>query len=145
MERAGIRIDTAALADYAQQLAAQRADIEQQIFTLAGHPFNINSPRQLGQVLYDEMHITDRPPLTATKQYSTSEDILQRYPIVVYPREGSEVTGFEFQVPKIKIVKTPLINISSTQIRQRIQAGKSVRGLVPTGVAMVLEQEHLYR
>ena len=73
------------------------------------------------------------------------EDILQRYPIVVYPREGSEVTGFEFQVPKIKIVKTPLINISSTQIRQRIQAGKSVRGLVPTGVAMVLEQEHLYR
>ena len=73
------------------------------------------------------------------------EDILQRYPIVVYPREGSEVTGFEFQVPNIKIVKTPLINISSTQIRQRIQAGKSVRGLVPTGVAMVLEQEHLYR
>lgn len=73
------------------------------------------------------------------------EDILQRYPIVVYPREGSEVTGFKFQVPKIKIVKTPLINISSTQIRQRIQAGKSVRGLVPTGVAMVLEQEHLYR
>ena len=73
------------------------------------------------------------------------EDILQRYPIVVYPREGSEVTGFEFQVSNIKIVKTPLINISSTQIRQRIQAGKSVRGLVPTGVAMVLEQEHLYR
>lgn len=79
MERAGIRIDTSALADYAQQLAAQRADIEQQIFTLAGHPFNINSPRQLGQVLYDELHITDRPPLTATKQYSTSEDILQRF------------------------------------------------------------------
>ena len=73
------------------------------------------------------------------------EDILQRYPIVVYPREGSEVTGFEFQVSNIKIVKTPLINISSTQIRQRIQAGKSVRGRVPTGVAMVLEQEHLYR
>jgi len=85
------------------------------------------------------------------------EDILQRYPIVVYPREGSEikVSGFEYPptpntqhpapVPNIKIVKTPLINISSTQIRQRIQAGKSVRGLVPTGVAMVLEQEHLYR
>ena len=85
------------------------------------------------------------------------EDILQRYPIVVYPREGSEikVAGYEYPptpntqhptpVPNIKIVKTPLINISSTQIRQRIQAGKSVRGLVPTGVAMVLEQEHLYR
>lgn len=85
------------------------------------------------------------------------EDILHHYPIVVYPREGSEVKvlGFKYPptpnpqhptpVPNIKIVKTPLINISSTQIRQRIQAGKSVRGLVPTGVAMVLEQEHLYR
>ena len=79
MERAGIRIDTAALADYARQLAAQRTDIERQIFALAGHPFNINSPRQLGQVLYDELHITDKPPLTATKQYSTSEDVLQRF------------------------------------------------------------------
>ena len=85
------------------------------------------------------------------------EDILHHYPIVVYPREGSEikVTGYEYPptpntqhpapVPNIKIVKTPLINISSTQIRQRIQARKSVRGLVPTAVAMVLEQEHLYR
>ena len=79
MERAGIRIDTAALADYARQLAAERADIEQQIYVLAGHSFNINSPRQLGQVLYDELHITDKPPLTATKQYSTSEDVLQRF------------------------------------------------------------------
>ena len=68
------------------------------------------------------------------------EDILQRYPIVVYPREGSEV-----QASGVKIVKTPLINISSTQIRQRIQEGKNVRGLVPTDVAMMIEQEHLYR
>ena len=94
------------------------------------------------------------------------EDILQRYPIVVYPREdskfirqgssaSSQVSGFKFPptpntqhpspIPGFRIVKTPLINISSTQIRQRIQEGKSVRGLVPTGVAMMIEQEHLYR
>ena len=83
------------------------------------------------------------------------EDILQRYPIVVYPREDSEVSGFKYPptpntqhptpVPGFRIVKTPLINISSTQIRQRIQEGKSVRGLVPTDVATILEQEHLYR
>jgi nicotinate-nucleotide adenylyltransferase len=73
------------------------------------------------------------------------EDILKRYPIIVYPREGSKVSGLKFQGSEIQIVETPLINISSTQIRQRLHEGKSVRGLVNTEVAMVIEQEHLYR
>lgn len=73
------------------------------------------------------------------------EDILKRYPIIVYPREGSKVSGVKFQGSDIQIVETPLINISSTQIRQRLHEGKSVRGLVNTEVAMVIEQEHLYR
>ena len=73
------------------------------------------------------------------------EDILKRYPIIVYPRAGSKVSGVKFQVSDIQIVETPLINISSTQIRQRLHEGKSVRGLVNTEVAMVIEQEHLYR
>ena len=73
------------------------------------------------------------------------EDILKRYPIIVYPREGSKVSDVKFQDSDIQIVETPLINISSTQIRQRLQEGKSVRGLVNTEVAMVIEQEHLYR
>ena len=73
------------------------------------------------------------------------EDILKRYTIIVYPREGSKVPGVKFQGSEIQIVETPLINISSTQIRQRLQEGKSVRGLVNTEVAMVIDQEHLYR
>lgn len=73
------------------------------------------------------------------------EDILKRYPIIVYPREGSKVPDVKFQDSEIQIVETPLINISSTQIRKRLQEGKSVRGLVNTEVAMVIEQEHLYR
>ena len=75
------------------------------------------------------------------------EDILQRYPVVVYPRAGSEVTVpvFRFPVSDLRMVKTPLINISSTQVRQRLQEGKSIRGLVPTDVAAIIEQEHLYR
>jgi nicotinate-nucleotide adenylyltransferase len=73
------------------------------------------------------------------------EDILKRYPIIVYPRAGSKVPDVKFQASDIQIVETPLINISSTQIRQRLQEGKSVRGLVNTEVAMVIEQEHLYR
>ena len=73
------------------------------------------------------------------------EDILKRYPIIVYPRKGSKVSDVKFQDSDIQIVETPLINISSTQIRQRLQEGKSIRGLVNTEVAMVIEQEHLYR
>ena len=73
------------------------------------------------------------------------EDILKRYPIIVYPRKGSKVSDVKFQDSDIQIVETPLINISSTQIRQRLQEGKSVRGLVNTEVAMVIDQEHLYR
>ena len=86
MEREGVRIDTDALRAYSAQLTAEQHDIEQQIYTLAGGQFNISSPRQLGEVLYDKLQITDRPPRTATKQYSTAEEVLtklaDRHPIV---------------------------------------------------------------
>lgn len=56
------------------------------------------------------------------------EDILKHYPIVVYPRQGSHL-----QAPPqgVTIVHTPLLNISSTEIRTRIQEGKSIEGMVP--------------
>lgn len=56
------------------------------------------------------------------------EDILSRYPIVVYPRKGYDIG----KVPSgVTIVETPLLNISSTEIRQRIKEGKSIHGMVP--------------
>lgn len=56
------------------------------------------------------------------------EDILNHYPIVVYPRKGCDIG----KVPSgVNIVKTPLLNISSTEIRQRIKEGKSIHGMVP--------------
>ncbi len=78
MERSGVRIDVDALRDYARRLSTERDTIEQRIYALAGHQFNINSPRQLGEVLYEELKVTDRPPRTATKQYSTAEDVLTK-------------------------------------------------------------------
>ena len=50
--------------------------IEKQIFEYAEGSFNINSPKQLGEVLYEKLKIVDKPPKTATKQYSTAEDVL---------------------------------------------------------------------
>lgn len=86
MEHEGVRIDVDALKQYSADLSRQRDDIENQIYRLAGKEFNISSPKQLGEVLFDQLQITDKPPLTATKQYSTAEDVLvklqERHPII---------------------------------------------------------------
>lgn len=86
MEQEGVRIDTDALRDYSSRLGTERAAIEKEIYDMAGGSFNINSPRQLGEVLYERLKVTDKPPRTATKQYSTAEDVLQKlkksHPIV---------------------------------------------------------------
>lgn len=59
------------------------------------------------------------------------EDILSHYPIVVYPRKGCDIG----KVPSgVTIVETPLLNISSTKIRQRIKEGKSIHGMVPDSI-----------
>ena len=59
------------------------------------------------------------------------DDILSRYPIVVYPRRGSNVG----EVPEgVSVVETLLLDISSTEIRQRIREGKSIKGMVPSGI-----------
>lgn len=78
MEKEGVRIDVDALRDYSKQLSGERADIEEKIFSLAGERFNIGSPKQLGEVLYEKLKVTNRPPRTATKQYSTAEDVLSK-------------------------------------------------------------------
>ena len=96
MEREGVRIDVEALRSYSEELTKERMEIENKIYELAGHPFNISSPRQLGQVLYDELKVTDKPPRTATKQYSTAEDVLMKFrdkhPIVELILEYRSVT-----------------------------------------------------
>ena len=78
MECEGVRIDVDALRQYSLSLTKQREETEKKIYALAGLQFNIGSPKQLGEVLYDKLKVTDKPPLTATKQYSTAEEVLQR-------------------------------------------------------------------
>ena len=67
------------------------------------------------------------------------EDILAHYPIVVYPRQGSSVG----KVPEgVTIVETPLLNISSTEIRQRIKEGKSIKGMVPESIEELVKRNY---
>ena len=78
MEYEGVRLDTAALEKYSGQLSTDIAQLEQDIYAAAGHEFNIDSPRQLGVVLYEELELEKNPRKTATGQWSTRETELQR-------------------------------------------------------------------
>ncbi len=80
IETAGVRIDTAALADYAVELRERLATLEQEIRTLAEEPaLNINSTRQLGEVLFGKLRIAEKPKMTRTKQFCTDEEYLQGF------------------------------------------------------------------
>ncbi len=76
MEFEGIKVDAAALAEFAAQLSKEMDEAEKTVYRLAGTTFNLNSPRQLGQVLFDLLKIGDAPKKTKTGQYSTDEQTL---------------------------------------------------------------------
>ena len=78
MEVNGVRIDTDALAETSRAFSERMRQIEQDIYKEAGHEFNIASPRQVGDVLFGEMHIVEKPKKTKTGQYVTSEEVLQQ-------------------------------------------------------------------
>jgi len=86
MESEGIKIDTQNLNAYSTELESEIKQVETEIYTLAGGSFNIASPKQLGEVLFDRMHLSENPKQTKTKQHSTGEEILQKlihkHPIV---------------------------------------------------------------
>ena len=80
IELAGVKIDTADLADYAVELNEKLAELEREVRREADEPsLNINSPRQLGEVLFGKMRITDKPKMTKTKQFCTDEEYLQGF------------------------------------------------------------------
>lgn len=76
MEHAGVSLDRQGLADFAADLRKELIGIEKRIFELAGQEFNIGSPKQLGEILFDQLKIIPDAKRTRTKQYSTSEDVL---------------------------------------------------------------------
>ena len=76
MEFEGIKVDAAALADFAAQLSKEMDALEKTIQRMAGTTFNLNSPRQLGQILFEVLKISDAPKKTRTGQYATDEQTL---------------------------------------------------------------------
>ena len=86
MERTGVCLDTEALRQSSVLLTSQLADLEKEIYVLAGGEFNINSPKQVGEVLFDRLKLLPNAKKTKGGAYSTNEEILQRihskHPIV---------------------------------------------------------------
>jgi len=78
MEAEGVRIDIGALEDFSITLKHEIGKVEEEIYADAGVQFNIASPKQLGEILFDKLVIVDKPKKTKTKQYSTSEDVLSK-------------------------------------------------------------------
>ena len=78
MEMNGVCLDTQSLAETSKLFTSRMNEIEQRIYELAGQQFNIASPKQVGEILFDKLKIIDKAKKTKTGQYVTSEEVLQQ-------------------------------------------------------------------
>ena len=78
MEREGVRVDADFLDTYSEELEGIAVALEKEIYEAAGVQFNIASPRQLGEVLFDKLHLDPKAKKTRTGQYKTDEETLQK-------------------------------------------------------------------
>ncbi|MBE2286854.1 MAG: DNA polymerase I [Prosthecobacter sp.] len=96
MENFGVKIDVQALREYGIELEKKARELEKRIQESAGGPFNLNSPKQLGEVLFERLKLLEKPKKTATGQYQTNEQVLQSllglHPIIQDILDYREVT-----------------------------------------------------
>ena len=78
MEMTGVCLDTQSLSQTSKELTDRMNDIEKRIYELAGQAFNIASPKQVGEILFDKLKIVEKAKKTKTGQYVTSEEVLQQ-------------------------------------------------------------------
>ncbi|MFA5688531.1 MAG: DNA polymerase I [Kiritimatiellales bacterium] len=78
MEASGVAVDPGALKEISAKLAGELAGQEKRVYELAGQEFNLNSPKQLGEILFDKLKLIEKPKKTKTGQYATGEEILDQ-------------------------------------------------------------------
>jgi len=123
MEAEGVNVDKEVLLEYSDQLEKEVMEIRSEIYTLAGVEFNISSPKQLGEVLFEKLKITSKPKLTKTKQYATGEDVLvkmiNKHQIVQYILDYRSLTKLKSTyvdtLPKLVNPRTGRIHTSYNQ------------------------------
>lgn len=86
MEQAGVRIDCQKLKEAEEKLTIEANQLEQSIYEMADYVFNINSPKQVGELLFEHLKLDSKAKKSSRGQYSTSEEVLQglrdKHPVV---------------------------------------------------------------
>ena len=158
MERAGVKLDVNALDAFAKILREELLSLEEEIKSLAGQEFNISSPKQLGEILFDKLMISGGARKTKSKQYSTSEDVLvklkdkheiipkvleyrslkkllntyvESLPKLIYPKTGKIHTSFNQAVAATGRLSSTNPNLQNIPIRE--EKGREIRkAFIPT-------------
>ncbi len=123
VESYGVKLDVDSLKAYSLTLKDIVQNIEKEIFDLSGEKFNIASPKQMGEVLFEKMKIIDNPQKTKTKQYSTSEETLSKlrdiHPIIdkilKYRRLSKLISTYVDSLPNLINPQTNKIHTSFNQ------------------------------
>ncbi|HNV94970.1 MAG TPA: DNA polymerase I [Bacteroidales bacterium] len=124
MELAGVKVNESALNEQSLLLTKDLQQLEQEIYQLSGSHFNINSPRQLGDVLFDKLAIDSNAKKTKTKQYATGEEELLKYvdkhpvvnKILEYRTLQKLLSTYIESLPKLIHPKTKRIHTSYSQV-----------------------------
>ncbi len=163
MEKNGALIDTAALNAYAQELSANLETLQKKIIQQAPQPFNVDSPKQVGEILFGQMQLDAKAKKTKSGQFSTSEEVLQKlknsHPIVAdileYRGLKKLLSTYVLALPELINKRTGRIHTSYNQtvvstgrlssthpnlqnIPIRTEAGKEIRR------CFIAKQEHLF-
>lgn len=104
MERTGVRIDVGELNRLSSQLTARVDTIRERIFDLAGKPFNISSPKQVGEILFNDLKIDPNAKRTKKGSFSTTEEILEKF------RHSHEIVDLILKVRGLSKLLTTYIN-----------------------------------
>ncbi len=123
MEREGVKVDKQFLDKYSKELNLECTEIENEIYSLAGEKFNISSPKQVGNILFEKLQLLDKPKTTKTGQYQTDEDTLQSlseiHPIVskiLDYRQIQKLLGtYVDAIPKLINPKTGRVHTTFSQ------------------------------
>ena len=123
MEYTGVKVDVATLQQNSDTMNAEIAAIEQQIYKYAGETFNIGSPKQLGEILFEKMALVKNARLTKSKQYQTGEEVLKKmaykHPIVSLILEWRKLSKLKSTyidaLPQLINPKTGRIHSTFTQ------------------------------
>lgn len=127
MEMAGVGLDLSFLAKFSDDLAMRLQDLEEQIYGLAGHEFNVNSTQQLSTVLFDKLDLKppDRTRRTASGHYSTAATVLEEL------RQAHPIVGLILEQREIAKLKSTYADALQTQLNP--ETGRVHTSYSPTG------------